>query len=91
MHSDDILKRINAQYESVSRLSFEELEAEYKYVLENMINSNKKYNELYGYYFSVVVELYSRCVLEDTKNRNKLRFNSLSEYRESLQKIIEEE
>jgi hypothetical protein len=57
---DDLLKRIREQNNSVSKIKLEDLESEYKYVLERMINSKDNYNELYGYYFSAVVELYSR-------------------------------
>jgi hypothetical protein len=88
---DDLLKRIYEQNESVSKINLEDLEIEHRIVLEKMIDSQEDYNKLYGYYFSLVVELYSRYVLEDAKNGNKSNFNRATEYRESLQKRIEEE
>ena len=68
-------------------MTLEKLESEHKYVLEKIIDSRNNYNDLYGYYFSVVVELYSRYVL-DNPNGN---FARTEEYRNSLQKKIEEE
>jgi hypothetical protein len=88
---NDLLKRIYEQNESVSKINLEELEIEHRTVLEKMIDSREYYNKLYGYYFSLVVELYSRYVLEDAKNGNKSNFNRSAEYRYSLQKRIEEE
>jgi len=64
----------------------ENLESEHKYVLERMIDSRDNYNELYGYYFSLVVELYSRYVLENTNGN----FNKAEKYRNFLQKKIED-
>ena len=82
---NDLLKRIREQNEIVRTMNLEELESEHKYVLERMVNSQEDYNKLYGYYFSLVVELYSRYVLEDA-NGNQSNFNRSAEYRYSLQK-----
>lgn len=84
--SKELIDRLNEQNETVRKMTLEKLESEYKYVLENMTNSQESYQELYGYYFSVVVELYSRYVL-DNPNRN---FTRAEEYRTSLQKRIED-
>jgi len=88
--SKNLIDRLNEQNESVRKMTLEKLESEHKYVLENMTNYQESYHELYGYYFSVVVELYSRYVLEDTKNGNRLKFIRAEEYRNSLQKKIED-
>lgn len=90
MSSDDLLKRIYEQNKSVNKMKLEELEIEHRNVLEKMIDSKENYDKLYGYYFSLVAELYSRCVLEDIKNGTNSSFNRLAEYRYSLQKRIEE-
>ena len=87
---DDLLKQIYKQNESVSKINLEELEIAHRTVLEKMIDSREDYNKLYGYYFSVVVELYSRYVLE-AANGNHSNFNRSAEYRYLLQKKIEEE
>lgn len=84
--SKELIDRLNEQNETVRKMTLEKLESEYKYVLENMTNSQESYQELYGYYFSVVVELYSRYVL-DNPNGN---FSRAEEYRTSLQKRIED-
>ena len=87
MLSENISKRIREQNETVRKMNLEELESEYRTVLEKMIDSHNNYNDLYGYYFSVVVELYSRYVL-DNPNGN---FARTEKYRNSLQKKIEED
>lgn len=86
---DDLLKQIYKQNESVSKINLEALEIEHRIVLEKIIDSREEYNKLYGYYFNLVVELYSRYVLKDA-NGNHSNFNRATEYRESLQKRIEE-
>lgn len=87
MLSENISKRIREQNETVRKMNLEELESEYRTVLEKMIDSHNNYNDLYGYYFSLVVELNSRYISEDT-NRS---FERAHKYRESLQKKIEED
>jgi hypothetical protein len=90
MSNKELLARINKQYEILNKLTLEELESKHKQVLEKIINSKKEYNEFFGYYFSLVVELYSRCVVEDIKTGNKSSFNRLAEFRTYLQKKIED-
>ena len=82
----DLINRLNEQNESVRKMTLEKLESEHKYVLENMTNSQESYQELYGYYFSLVSELYSRYVLENPNGN----FAKAEEYRNSLQKKIED-
>ncbi len=82
----DLLSKITEQNEAVSKMNLEDLESEHKYVLDKMIDSRDNYDDLYGYYFSLVVELYSRYILED-KNGGFKRMNN---YRKSLQKKIED-
>ncbi len=89
--SNELIDKITEQNEAVRKMKLEELESEHNYILEQMIDSRDKYTEFYGYYFSLVVELYSRYVLEDAKNGNKSNFNRSAEYRYSLQKKFEEE
>ena len=86
---DDLPKRIREQNEAVSKMTLENLESEHRSVLEKMIESPINYNELYGYYFSLVVELYSRYILEDT-NGDRSNFNRAAEYRKYLQRKIED-
>lgn len=82
----DLVSKLKEQNEYVGKLTLEKLESEHNYVLEKMIESRDNYDDLYGYYFSLVVELYSRYVLED-KNGS---FKRMCDYRKSLQKKIED-
>ncbi len=84
--SRELTDRLHEQNETVRKMTMENLESEHKYVLERMIDSRDNYNELYGYYFSLVVELYSRYVLENTNGN----FNKAEKYRNFLQKKIED-
>ncbi len=81
----DLVSKLKEQNEYVGKMTLEKLEVEHKSVLEKMIESRDNYDDLYGYYFSLVVELYSRYVLED-KNGS---FKHICDYRKSLQKRIE--
>jgi|TARA_Y100000310_G_scaffold337982_1_gene426423 hypothetical protein len=81
----ELTDRLYEQNETVRKMTLEKLESEYRTVLEKLVESKDNYNDLYGYYFSLVVELYSRYVLENP-NEN---FTSAEEYRNSLQKRIE--
>jgi hypothetical protein len=67
-------------------MNLKNLELEHRSVLEKMVESRDNYNDLYGYYFSLVVELYSRYVLK----RPNEKFTRAEEYRNSLQKNIED-
>jgi len=87
MLSEDISKRIREENKTVRKMKLEELESEYRTVLEKMINSQNDYHKLYGYYFSLVVELNSRYISEDTNGS----FERAHKYSESLQKKIEED
>jgi len=82
----DLIDRLHEQNERVIKMNLEELESEHRSVLGKLVESKDNYTELYAYYFSLVVELYSRYVL-DNKNGN---FTRAEEYRNSLQRKIED-